>query len=243
MERQALIDWIKEQPYSGKGFQEDEQGQAALLYRTVDRFCAYLSEVHGIAEIEDTTLEALRGFEFNLPENDDHHLHLVFSYLGRTDLTDYVSMVSADKYFRNKKLTSILKAMDDLKGYAKNLRTAAGIRMASELLEQGATPEGRAQLVEATEVPAEALLQMVQCCDLCRMTGMNGQTLRRSLAMSYDTLAKYRAATPEQIEAEHNVYLQTTGERSNRMVSFSSTRRRRSMSYAELLKETNDEPN
>ena len=94
--------------------------------------------------------------------------------------------------------------------------------MASELLERGATPEGRAQLAEVTGVPADALLKMVRCCDLCRMTGMAGKTLSRSFAMGYDTLGKFRASTPEQIEAEFSEYLRARGERSNRMVSFSS---------------------
>ena len=221
MDRQDLIDWIQEQLYVGKRFREQEEEEAERLYRTLDRFCTYLHEAHGIERIEDTTLDALRQFEFNLPENDDQHLRLVFSHLGRADLTEFLGMVSADKYFRNKKLTRVLKAMDDLKGHTKSLRKA-DIRMASELLERGATPEGRAQLAEAAEVPAEALLKMVQCCDLCRMTGMAGQTLRRSFAMGYDTLDKFRASTPERIEAEFSEYLRTSGERTNRMVSFSS---------------------
>jgi hypothetical protein len=221
MDRQDLLDWIKEQLYGGKGLQEEEEEGVERLYGTLDRFCAYLHEEHGIERIEDTTLEALRGFQFDLPANDDQHLRLVFSHLGRSDLTEHLSMVSADKYFRSKKLTAILKAMDDLKGYAKDLRVA-DIRMASELLERGATPGGRARLVEATGVPAEPLLQMVQCCDLCRMTGMNGKTLRRSVAMGYDTLAKFRASTPEGIEAEFSEYLRAHGERSSHMVSFSS---------------------
>ena len=205
----------------GKRFKSHEEEQVERLYRTLDRFCTYLREEHDIERIEDTTLDALRRFEFNHSENDDQHLRLAFSHLGRDDLTEFLGMVSADKYFRNKKLTVILKAMDDLKGHGKSLRKA-DIRMASELLQRGATPEGRAQLAEATGVPAEALLKMVQGCDLCRMTGMAGQTLRRSFAMGYDTLEKFRASTLEQIEAEFSEYLRTSGERTNRMVSFTS---------------------
>jgi len=221
MDRQELADWIKEQRYVGKRFKEEEEEQAERLYRTLDRFCTHLHEEHGVERIEDTTLDALRGFRFSLPENDDEHLRLTFSYLGRDDLTEFLGMVSADKYFRNKKLTVILKAMDDLKGHTKSLRRA-GIPMASELLERGATPESRALLAEATGVPVDVLLRMVQCCDLCRMTGMAGQTLRRSIAMGYDTLDKFRASTPEQIEAEFSEYLRTSDERTNRMVSFTS---------------------
>jgi hypothetical protein len=221
VDKQAFVEWIKEQRYSGKSFKEDEQRQVQLLYGTLDRFCAYLSDAHGIAHIEDTTLDALRQFAFDLPANDDHHLRLVFSYLGRSDLTEHMAMVSAVKYFRNKKLPTVFKAMDDLKGYVKELRKA-DVRMASELLEQGATPEGRARLVQATGVPADDLLKMVQACDLCRMTGMVGKTLMRAFDMGYDTLAKFRATAPEQIEAEFDAYLLAREEKSNRMIRFSS---------------------
>jgi hypothetical protein len=34
------------------------------------------------------------------------------------------------------------------------------------------------------------------------MTGMAGQALYRSLAMGYDSLAKFRNATPEQIRTD-----------------------------------------
>ena len=40
--------------------------------------------------------------------------------------------------------------------------------------------------------------------------------------MGYDTLARFRASTPERIEAEFDAYLSATGERTNRMVKFSS---------------------
>jgi hypothetical protein len=221
MERPDLTDWITEQLYAGKPLREREQEQVERLYRTLDRFCTYLGEEHGIGRLEDTTLDALRQFEFNLPENDDHHLRLVFSHFGRRDLLEFLSMVSADKYFRNKKLTVVFKAMDDLKPYIKNLRQA-DVRMASELLSKGATPQGRAELAEATGVPAEPLLMMVQCCDLCRMTGMAGKTLMRAFAMGYNTLSSFRAADPEQLDAEFDEYIHTRGERTNRMVRFSS---------------------
>jgi hypothetical protein len=94
--------------------------------------------------------------------------------------------------------------------------------MGHQLLERGATPEGRAEIAEATGVPADHLLTMVHGCDLSRMTGMAGKTLMRSLAMGYDILAKFRAVTEAQIEADFSAYLQETGQRTNRMVSFSS---------------------
>ena len=96
MERQEMIDWIKERLYVGKSLTEDDEEQVERLYQTLDRFCTYLHEEHGIGCIEDTTLEALRGFQFDLPAIDDQHLRIVFSHLGRDDLTEHLGMVSAD---------------------------------------------------------------------------------------------------------------------------------------------------
>jgi hypothetical protein len=54
------------------------------------------------------------------------------------------------------------------------------------------------------------------------MKGMNGKTLMRAMDMGYDTLAKFRASSPERIEAELDAYLRAREERTNRMVPYSS---------------------
>jgi len=75
-------------------------------------------------------------------------------------------------------------------------------------------------LAEKIDYPYEVVTRMVHCCDLCRMTGMAGQALRRSLAMGYDTLAKYREADPEAVRQALKRYLEDTGERSNTMIDY-----------------------
>ena len=51
MDRQAFVVWVKEQRYSGKRFKEEEEAQVERLYRSVDRFCAYLREERHIERI------------------------------------------------------------------------------------------------------------------------------------------------------------------------------------------------
>ena len=58
MDRNDLIAWIKAQRYVGKSFTEREKEQVALLYRTLDRFCTYLYEAHGIERIEGLVILA-----------------------------------------------------------------------------------------------------------------------------------------------------------------------------------------
>jgi hypothetical protein len=221
MDRESPTEWITEKLYAGRQLTEREQEGVPLLAVTLGRFVDHLRDSHGIERLDDTSLEALQGFEFDLPANDDHHLRIVFLYFGRSDLLEHLDMVSADKYFRNKKLVVALKEMADLKEHIKSLRKV-GVRMASDLLALGATPEGRAGLAAETGIPADALLKMVRCCDLCRMTGMAGKTLRRVMDMGYDTLPKWRAVEPEIIEADLADYLKQRGERANRMIPYGS---------------------
>ena len=214
----TLAQHIEQQVVGPSGLRDE--GRERLL-RTLDRFCAHLTATSGAARIEDTTLEALRAYPFDLEGNDDHNLRLAFRLFGRDDLLEHLSMVSADKYFRNKTLRLALKAVEDRAPFVKAVRKA-GVRMAADLLEQGTTKEGRVRLAKASGVPEEAVLQMVKCCDLCRMTGMGGKTLARSIAMGYDTLGTFRASTAERIRAELEAYLVAHDERTNRMIDYGS---------------------
>ena len=211
-------DLSEQQPLGERGFDE---GDRARLLATLDRFSKYLRARQGSPDIEATTLEALKAFPFDLPANDDQNLRLVFRLFGREDLLEHLAMVSADKYFRNKKLSVTLKAVNDLKPHVRALRRA-DIRMASELLERGATLEGRRELAEVCGIPPDTVLLMVKYSDLCRITGMSGKTLARAIALGYDTLDAFRASTPERAREDLDTYLSDRGERTSRMIDFGS---------------------
>ena len=218
MGNETLVRTIEDELLAPRGFRE---GDRERLQATLGRFGAYLSAQHGLSRIENTTLEALRAYPFDLKQDDDGNLRLVFRLLERDDLLEHLSMVSADKYFRNKKLSVALKAVTEFSPHVRRLRQA-NVRMASDLLETGATSEGRARLSDESDVPVKVVLQIVQACDLCRMTGMAGKTLTRSIAMGYDTLDAFRASTPERIREELNAYLAAHGERTSRMIDYAS---------------------
>jgi len=219
VDRFALIEWLKRQPYVGPGFQKGEGSEAVnRLVHTLDRFEQYLAEC-GIASVEESTLEALKNFDFHDDDDDDGNLRNIFAYLGRSDLSEYVDQVSADKYFRRKKLLSIFKDMGEMKLFIKALQRI-GVLMAADLLAQGETPAGRQALAVRSGLPLDTVTRMVHCCDLCRMTGMAGQALRRSLSMGYDSLATFRSADPDEIRLALKQYLANTGERSNNMIDY-----------------------
>ena len=218
MNRQAFIAWLKQQKYAGK-IQAGTPEALARLDACLDRLEAYLAARWDSVVLVDTPLPALQQFPFDLVANDDGNLGSLFSYLDRPDLVRYMGQVSALKYFGNKTLDSIFKDMPEMKSSVKALHKGK-IQMAAGLHTQGATPTGRAEIARQSGLSEGTVLLMVKCCDLCRMTGMAGQALRRSLAMGYDTLARFRAATPEGIRADLQAYLERTGERSNAMIDY-----------------------
>jgi len=218
LDRQALIEWLKGQPYIGSGYQREEAEKTYRLFHTLDRFEKHLA-VYGILLVETTTLESLQSFSFCDEDDDDGHLGPIFTYLDRPDLRGFVDQISANKYFRRKMLLAVIKNMGELKPAIKALSNI-GINMAADLVAQGDTHDTRKAIAERSGLSCEIVTRMVQCCDLCRMTGMAGQALHRSLAMGYDSLAKFRNATPEQIRTDLKKYLAKTGERSNSMLDF-----------------------
>ena len=135
MEHEALVRRIEDRLLGPSGFRGGDRERAL---DTLGRFAAYLS-ARGIARIQDTTLEALQAYPFDLQKNDDGNLRLVFRLLGREDLLAFISMVSSEKYFRNKKLRVALAKVAEVQPYVASLRKA-NVRMAAELLDRGQRP-------------------------------------------------------------------------------------------------------
>jgi hypothetical protein len=217
MDRQAFVEWLKQQPYVGPGYRTDAT-RSRRLFASLDRFERHLAAL-GIACLEGATLDALQAYDFRDQDDDDAHLGQAFAYLGREDLRARMELVSSDKYFRRKKLAAVFKDMDEMTPAVKAL---GGIRvhLVAEAVALGATPAGRRALAARAGLPCDAVDRLVQYCDLCRMTGMAGQALRRSVAMGYDALPKYRVAEPDEVRAALRRYLAQTGERTNAMLDY-----------------------
>jgi hypothetical protein len=218
MDRTAFIEWLKLQKYSGKIFTSRPEA-LARVHASLDRLEAYLAANWDGVAPRAMSLAALESYPFDLKADDDGILGALCAYLQRPDLSAYMGQVSARKFFMNKTLLVVFKDMPELLPAVKALAKLK-IRMASELQTQGATQAGRAEIAQRSGLTNDTLLLLVKCCDLCRMTGMAGQALRRSLAMGYDTLAKFRAATPKELLAVVTAYFERTGDRTNAMIDY-----------------------
>lgn len=83
--------------------------------------------------------------------------------------------------------------------YAKKL-TEAGINKVSELLEKCASPKGRKELAEATEIPEKLILRWTNHADLFRINGIGPQFSELLEAAGVDTVKELRHRVAENLQ-------------------------------------------
>ncbi|HBZ34307.1 MAG TPA: DUF4332 domain-containing protein [Bacteroidales bacterium] len=85
--------------------------------------------------------------------------------------------------------------------YAEKL-IAAGINKASQLLEKCATPAGRKDLAEATEISPKLILKWANHCDLYRIHGVGPQFAELLEAAGVDTVKEFGHRVAANLEAK-----------------------------------------
>ncbi len=83
--------------------------------------------------------------------------------------------------------------------YAQKL-TAQGINTVDQLLERGATPKGRKEIAEATEISDKLILRWVNHADLFRINGVGPQFAELLEAAGVDTVKEFRHRVPENLQ-------------------------------------------
>lgn len=83
--------------------------------------------------------------------------------------------------------------------YAEKLQDA-GITTTDALLEKAATPKGRADLAEATGIPAKLILKWANHADLFRIKGIAGQFAELLEAAGVDTVKEFRHRVAANLE-------------------------------------------
>jgi len=78
----------------------------------------------------------------------------------------------------------------------------AGVTNVEDLLENGATPSGRAQLAEATGISDTKILTFVNMADLMRLKGVGGEYAELLQASGVDTVKELRRRNAENLAAK-----------------------------------------
>jgi len=82
--------------------------------------------------------------------------------------------------------------------YAGKLQ-AVGVTSVESLLDQGATPQGRAVLAQQTGISSKLILRWVNHADLFRIKGVAGQYAELLEASGVDTVAELSQRNPENL--------------------------------------------
>ena len=83
--------------------------------------------------------------------------------------------------------------------YAKKL-TEVGIIIVSDLLAKCATPKGRQQLAEQTDISDKLILRWTNHADLFRIKGVGPQFAELLEAAGVDTVKEFRHRVPENLQ-------------------------------------------
>ena len=85
--------------------------------------------------------------------------------------------------------------------YEAKLKTA-GISSCELLLEMGATPKGRAQIVETSGLGKSQIQKFVNHADLCRIKGVGGEYSELLEASGVDTVPELAQRNPEHLASK-----------------------------------------
>ncbi len=86
-----------------------------------------------------------------------------------------------------------------------------GIRDVTQMREKGATHAQRANLVKETEIPEEAILELVKLSDLARLPGVKAIRARLYYDAGVDTLEKMAKWNPDALRLMLIEYVEKTG--------------------------------
>ncbi len=86
-----------------------------------------------------------------------------------------------------------------------------GIRDVEQMRQQGRTKEGREELAQQTNIPVEAILELVKLSDLSRLPGVKGIRARLYYDAGVDTLEKMEQWDPKELRAMLIEFVEKTG--------------------------------
>lgn len=88
---------------------------------------------------------------------------------------------------------------------------AQGIKNAKQMLAVGCTKQQRAALARETDIPEEAILELVKLSDLARLPGVKGIRARLYYEAGVDSIEKIAGWEPEALRVMVTEYVARTG--------------------------------
>ena len=183
--------------------------------RYVEDFANYLQENRegkSIDEASETDLESYVDWIETEPKaSAKMHLWALSYYF------DYISNTSLRKRaseLRHQRIKRKLFKLEQFRGvnseYAERL-AAVGIKDVDQMLQAGRTRVGRQKLSAKSDVPLEAILELVKLSDLARIGGLKEIRARLYYDAGLDTIDKLSTWDPEKLRNHLMEFVQRTG--------------------------------
>ncbi|NHJ85905.1 MAG: DUF4332 domain-containing protein [Asgard group archaeon] len=172
----------------------------------------YLNDHTGHKDLDKITAEELKDFIMKSKNNYQSYQYLrpIRDYYGFKEneeieylCNDYMGAISLETY----KLSQFMGVDKDIITRLKKI----GIVTAQQMLEKGATIEGRKKIAEETDIPAEKLLELSKLSNLARVPGHKAKRARLYLEAGIDTLEKMATLTAEELIKISEDYIQKSG--------------------------------
>jgi len=172
----------------------------------------YLNENTKHKDLDEISKEELKDF---ITKSKDNYK----SYQYLRPIRDYYRFRENEEmeYLCNEYMGSICLEtykISQFMGVDKEVTTKLkkiGIVTAHQMLEKGATIEGRKKIVEQTDIPDERLLELAKLSNLARVPGHKAKRARLYLDAGIDTLEKMAKLTAEELISKSEEYIQKSG--------------------------------
>ena len=190
---------------------------ADTIVQILHRYEAYLNKFAEGKTLENSTPEDIsayvRWYEEEHAKSAKRELwgiRYYYRFTGNRTMTKRVSELREARTSQTRKSFRIRDFRRVNEDYVEKLE-AFGIRNVDQMRQQGATPAQRADLVEKTGIPEEAILEFVKLSDLARLPGVKAIRTRLYYDAGIDTLEKMTKWDPEEMRLMLIAFVEKTG--------------------------------
>ena len=187
------------------------------VIQLVRHFKAYLHKFMGGKPLNEASPEDLEAYVQWFEEDEEKSVkrHLwgiryYYRFMGNRAMAMRVSELREARTSKTRKSFRIRDFRGVNEDYVSELE-AVGIRDVDQMRQQGATKALRADLVEKTGIPEDAVLEFVKLSDLARLPGVKAIRARLFYDAGIDTLEKMAQWDPEEMRLMLIAFVEKTG--------------------------------
>jgi hypothetical protein len=175
------------------------------------RYLDYLSKLTSVfSELHQAGVENVLTLKAHVESRQ--HLES-FTQQSGVDALDIITLLKYLIYWfipGEKYLSGLVRADPDI-SQALQILAGLGVRTNLQLLQQGLTPQERKALAEASGLPEQVVLDLVNRADLSRLPWASKATISNLIGAGYSSLSQLANADPEKLYADFYNYGQSIG--------------------------------